>query len=1435
MSKKILGLDLGTNSIGWALVDKENKKILGMGSRVIPMGTDKIEYEKGAGITKNADRRIKRTIRKMNKRYKLRRNKLLYILYELGMLPEQFKFKDGIPQPDKIQSLELLPIKKGTMQLDSLAHYILKAHAIENVIDLKDFGKILYQFNQLRGYSGGNNDEDIKKKKENEEEDIEKKKYEIITYKAEILKVEKSDSTYKIRGGKNKGQELYKYDVTILLDGEELEGETELQNLEDKIGKEEEFEIRIKRNKQGELISRVFALPQKTNWRKQMETTEDILKSDHLYVSQFFVRELKDNRWARIRNRVILRHRYQAEFDKIWETQSKEYNFLNNCPKDILEKIALYIFPGKSETQKNLRKEAIEEGLKHIIRNQVIYYQRPLKLQTELISKCQFEKDEQVLANSHPLFQEYRCWDQINRMYITSKKEVWNEKKKKNIFQYTNRFLTNVEKQEIYNKLQIQKQLGFSEVAKIIKLKNDKTEFLNGLNTKAKLKGCDTAIAIKKILVENFEMLYSKDIDIIINVWQAIFNNANNGSEYDPKSLKVSSIAKVLILLNNDTLATELALKFAQNIKFPRKYTSLSEKAIRNILPLMQLNPINIPDKIKHTFNLIQTGEIIDDFPIEHLEDYVINFIEQNPNAIETGGLMYAFASSLFYGKHTRENIKPQIKDYHEIQYLERNFRNPIVSQIANETMQVIKAIWKEYKFKPEELEIRVELARDLKNSAAERDKIYKSQIKNQRTNNEIKERLKVEGIAITEENILKYKLYVQQKFISPYTKNEIIPFGALFDKRQYDIDHIIPKSRYFDDSISNKIICETYINEEKSNRTAWEYILQQNSKFKIRSVEDYINHVNGIFFGKKKKNLLLEKIPTNPVNRQIKDTQYISIAIKTELAKIVGSENVKTTTGEVTSFLRSRWGLKKLFMELTEERFKRMELWDTNSITNKPNEEWVKKYFDEERKKNVYEIKNWNKRYDNRHHAVDALVVALTEQSHINKLNDLNKYLQDELIKRRDEFKLEIKEDENILETFFNLETNRREEIQKKIQSSRHFEPLFEDLLKQAKDKLETMAVSIKSKDKLKVNIDRFDTNTPHKQLKSQVKIRGALHQETNYGKTTDIKTKLLRDTKTIALYDLKAKDISQIIDEVLKKEIDTHKKNYESIREAFTGEGLKAFNENRYQRKMPTKLKPPVYKVKIWYSNKENEDSTLQRLYDNNEKLSVLTGDNYLFIVMEKSTNKGHERIFDIASLYNSTDIAKRTLQKKDNNFKLKICEDYRLSYGERNKIKGKPQENPDRVLFSLQQNDLVYFPENIDDPVLRFYNDELKNWLEDIDNKKKFSKRIYKVAKFTGKDCFFIPHNYANAISVPKDLGDEQIEKLKKKYADKKIPKKELNFVEYGSYRDCSPYESGEIFIKKATEIDKEKKKKDKLIKIQDACIKIKIDWIGNVYKL
>jgi CRISPR/Cas system Type II protein with McrA/HNH and RuvC-like nuclease domain len=236
--KKILGLDLGTNSIGWAVVNADENgnplSIEGMGSRIIPMGSDKIDYEKGATITKSAERREKRSVRRMGKRYKMRRNKLLYILDKLGMLPEQFQFKNGFPEANNIQELELLPIQKKTLQLDSLQHYELREKALFQKIELEEFGCILYQYNRLRGYAGGGDDDNGEKGKNNSEEgQDEMKKYETRIQKFTIKEVAKSEQTFKAKSGKDKGNELPLYDIVVCDDdGEVISGTTMLQNLE---------------------------------------------------------------------------------------------------------------------------------------------------------------------------------------------------------------------------------------------------------------------------------------------------------------------------------------------------------------------------------------------------------------------------------------------------------------------------------------------------------------------------------------------------------------------------------------------------------------------------------------------------------------------------------------------------------------------------------------------------------------------------------------------------------------------------------------------------------------------------------------------------------------------------------------------------------------------------------------------------------------------------------------------------------------------------------------------------------------------------------------------------------------------------------------------------------------------------------------------------
>jgi len=275
--------------------------------------------------------------------------------------------------------------------------------------------------------------------------------------------------------------------------------------------------------------------------------------------------------------------------------------------------------------------------------------------------------------------------------------------------------------------------------------------------------------------------------------------------------------------------------------------------------------------------------------------------------------------------------------------------------------------------------------------------------------------------------------------------------------------------------------------------------------------------------------------------------------------------------------------------------------------------------------------------------------------------------------------------------------------------------------------------------------------------------------------------------------------------------------------MKEAFSGEGLIAFNESRFQTKNKSALKPPVYKVRLWYSNKEKETGNLQPLYGKNAKKTVVTGDNYMFIVMEK----GGKRVFDIASLFDSVALAKDYVKQgivDIEHIKKSICNDLRVYNN------GNSKENKaDKVLFYLQQNDLVYLPKE-DDEVLRFNELELNGWLSNTRNQADFAKRIYKVVKFTGNKCYFIPNNYAKEICLPKDLSKEDIEELKSKYKDKAIPKQEQNYIEFGTYSNCTPFENNKLFTLSMSQGSKYNGAKPR--KIQDYCVKIKTDWLGNV---
>ena len=148
--KKILGLDLGTNSIGWAVVNEaenseEKSSITRLGVRIVhydnfvstETGKESKEPEKdfrsGKGISPNAGRTLKRSMRRNSQRYKLRRKNLIEIL----------------KKENWITDIGLLKEKGNHTTFET---YKLRAKAATEEITLEQFARVLLQINKKRGY-----------------------------------------------------------------------------------------------------------------------------------------------------------------------------------------------------------------------------------------------------------------------------------------------------------------------------------------------------------------------------------------------------------------------------------------------------------------------------------------------------------------------------------------------------------------------------------------------------------------------------------------------------------------------------------------------------------------------------------------------------------------------------------------------------------------------------------------------------------------------------------------------------------------------------------------------------------------------------------------------------------------------------------------------------------------------------------------------------------------------------------------------------------------------------------------------------------------------------------------------------------------------------------------------------------------------------------
>jgi CRISPR-associated endonuclease Csn1 len=199
--KKVLGLDIGTTSIGWAIVEVKDEKNInektgevpetdinnertgilkdGVGVRIIAQDTERFDKgqtlndSKGSTLTPAATRRKYRGTRKMKSRYKLRRSKLLSVLAAAGMKPEgsfiyaiQNKASKGKwVNDDEFHGEMYTKYKRFEFSEDGTKKrikrhkdigeelYELRDKALKEPITAFQLGRILIHLNQKRGYS----------------------------------------------------------------------------------------------------------------------------------------------------------------------------------------------------------------------------------------------------------------------------------------------------------------------------------------------------------------------------------------------------------------------------------------------------------------------------------------------------------------------------------------------------------------------------------------------------------------------------------------------------------------------------------------------------------------------------------------------------------------------------------------------------------------------------------------------------------------------------------------------------------------------------------------------------------------------------------------------------------------------------------------------------------------------------------------------------------------------------------------------------------------------------------------------------------------------------------------------------------------------------------------------------------------------------------
>ena len=384
------------------------------------------------------------------------------------------------------------------------------------------------------------------------------------------------------------------------------------------------------------------------------------------------------------------------------------------------------------------------------------------------------------------------------------------------------------------------------------------------------------------------------------------------------------------------------------NAKLAAGHGMLSKAAIDKILPVMRDQGLQYWDSVE------EAG----------LGDHNL----YNPNRPLDDRLDY-------YGKVLSGDVLPGTgddDDKDEKRY--GTISNPTVHIALNQIRQVVNELIRRYGKKPDQVVI--ELARGLPLGPDGRREITTRQGDNQKRNDVIREELIKIPVDDNRDNRQKYQLW-QELAESPIDRQcvfcgKMIAQTQLFSP-EIEIEHLLPFSRTLDDAMSNKTVCCRQCNRDKGNRSPYEAFGESPNSDWIAILE------RANKFPKNKrwrfKPDAMEQFDAQGgfLARQINDTRYISRYTKKYLSSVVDQKNIWVVTGQLTALLRGHWGLNSVLRG-----------------DNTPEDQRDKKLRD-----------------DHRHHAIDAVVIAMISRSLVQHVSteaerSENRYLEKLFIVRK-------------------------------------------------------------------------------------------------------------------------------------------------------------------------------------------------------------------------------------------------------------------------------------------------------------------------------------------------------------------------------------------------------------------------------------------------